>query len=64
MPKRTPIQMRLMKMRTAKLLKEARLIAEEINLDCFTGDMPNATLTIRLTEVLDQLNDLNKETAK
>ena len=64
MTTRTPIQMRLMKMRTAKLLKEARFLAEEINLEVFIGDVPNATLTIRLTEVLDQLNDLNKETAK
>jgi len=54
MPTRTPIQMR-----TAKLLLEASLIAEEINTDRFAGKLPNATLTVRLTEVLDQLNDLN-----
>ncbi len=46
-------------MRTAKLLKEASLIAEEINLGRFADKVPNATLTVRLTEILDLVIDLN-----
>lgn len=45
------------KERTEILLEEANLIAEEINLDRFAGNDP--LLTVRLTEILDLLIDLN-----
>ena len=49
------------KMSINKFSKEARRIAEEINLARLAGDVPSDELTVRLCEVLDIIDSARKE---
>tara|TARA_R110000851_G_scaffold323111_1_gene489549 strand:+ start:783 stop:980 length:198 start_codon:yes stop_codon:yes gene_type:complete len=44
-----------------QLIKEARTLANRINLARFEGEMPTVEDTVRLVEVTDLLNDLRKQ---
>jgi hypothetical protein len=46
--------------RYARLIKEAGILSERINNARFMGDLPSASDTVRLCEILDILGDCNE----
>ncbi len=46
--------------RYERLIKEAGILSERINNARFMGDLPSASDTVRLCEILDILGDCNE----